>query len=97
MTKNIMKTLNNLLISLWPFGVISYGGYLVIQGQVEVGVILAFVSGLERLGGPIRELIGSYGSITDARMRYRILLDSFPAGIDPEGPEPMPKLRGADI
>jgi len=94
MTKNIMKTLNNLLIALGPFGVISYGGYLVIQGQVEVGVILAFVSGLERLGGPIRELIGSYGAITDARMRYRILLDSFPAGIDPEVPEPMPKIRG---
>ncbi|MGJ8615427.1 MAG: ABC transporter transmembrane domain-containing protein [Sulfitobacter sp.] len=97
MTKNIMKTLNNLLIALGPFGVISYGGYLVIQGQVEVGVILAFVSGLERLGGPIRELIGSYGAITDARMRYRILLDSFPVGIDPEVPEPMPKLRGAEI
>ncbi|MFC6582915.1 hypothetical protein [Sulfitobacter aestuariivivens] len=92
MTKNIMKTLNNLLIALGPFGVIAWGGYLVIQGEVEVGVILAFVSGLERLGGPIRELIGSYAAITDARMRYRILLESFPEGIDPEEPEPMPKL-----
>ena len=95
MTKNIMKTLNNLLIALGPFGVIAYGGYLVIQGQVEVGVILAFVSGLERLGGPIRELIASYGSITDARMRYRILLESFPQGMDPEVHDPMPKLRDA--
>ena len=95
MTKNIMKTLNNLLIALGPFGVIAYGGYLVIQGQVEVGVILAFVSGLERLGGPIRELIASYGSITDARMRYRILLESFPKGMDPEVHDPMPKLRDA--
>ncbi|MEP5728984.1 MAG: ABC transporter ATP-binding protein [Sulfitobacter sp.] len=94
MTKNIMKTLNNLLIALGPFGVIAWGGYLVIQGEVEVGVILAFVSGLERLGGPIRELIASYGSITDARMRYRILLDSFPQGMDPEGPEPLPPLAG---
>lgn len=95
MTKNVMKTINNLLISLGPFGVIVYGGYLVIQGEVEVGVILAFVSGLERLGGPIRELTASYAAITDARMRYRILLESFPVGIDPDGPEPMPKLRGA--
>jgi ABC-type multidrug transport system fused ATPase/permease subunit len=92
MTKNIMKTLNNLLIALGPFGVIAYGGYLVIQGEVEVGVILAFVSGLERLGGPIRELIGSYGAITDAQMRYRILLESFPQGMDPEVVEPMPDL-----
>ena len=93
MTKNVMKTLNNLLIALGPFGVIAWGGYLVIQGEAEVGVILAFVSGLERLGGPIRELVVSYGSITDARMRYRILLQSFPKGMDPEVPEPMPKLR----
>lgn len=92
MTKNVMKTINNLLISLGPFGVIVYGGYLVIQDEVEVGVILAFVSGLERLGGPIRELTASYGSITDAHMRYRILLGSFPVGVDPENPEPMPKL-----
>ena len=94
MTKNIMKTLNNLLISLGPFGVIAWGGYLVIQGEVEVGVILAFVSGLERLGGPIRELIGSYGAITDAHMRYGILIDSFPKGMDPEVTEPMPPLAG---
>ena len=94
MTKNIMKTLNNLLIALGPFGVIAWGGYLVIQGEAEVGVILAFVSGLERLGGPIRELVGSYGAITDARMRYRILTDSFPKGMDPEVTEPMPPLAG---
>jgi ABC-type multidrug transport system fused ATPase/permease subunit len=50
------------------------------------------VSGLERLGGPIRDLVGSYGSITDARMRYRILLDSFPEGMDCDVPEPMPKV-----
>jgi ABC-type multidrug transport system fused ATPase/permease subunit len=92
MTKNIMKTINNLLISMGPFGVIAWGGYLVIQGEVEVGVILAFVSGLERLGGPIRELVASYGSITDARMRYRILLDSFPKGMDCEVHDPMPSL-----
>lgn len=81
LTKNVMKTINNLLISLGPFGVISYGGWLAINDRIEVGVILAFVSGLERLGAPIRDLIGSYSQITDARMRYRILLNTFPAHI----------------
>ena len=78
LNKNVMKVLNNLLIALGPFGVISYGGYLAIQGTIEVGVILAFVSGLERLSDPIRDLIGSYSQITDARMRYSTLLDAFP-------------------
>lgn len=66
MTKNIMQTINNLLIAMGPFGVIAYGGYLAIQGEIEVGVILAFVSGLERLGGPIRDLIGA---IVQSQMR----------------------------
>ncbi len=77
MNKNVMKTINNMLIALGPFGVISYGGYMAIQGQIEVGIILAFVSGLERLGGPIRDIVGSYSQITDARMRYATLLDAF--------------------
>ncbi len=79
LTKNLVKSLNNFLIALGPFGVIAYGGWLVIQGETEIGVILAFVSGLERLGGPIRELIGSYRQIADARMRYGMLLDATPA------------------
>lgn len=76
--KNVMKSINNVLIAMGPFGVIAYGGWLVIQGEIEVGVILAFVSGLERLGGPIRDLVGSYSQITEASMRYKILLDAFP-------------------
>ncbi len=78
MNKNIMKAIVNVLISLGPFGVIAFGGWLVIQDQLELGVILAFVSGLERLGGPIRELIAEYSQITDAQMRYKILLEAFP-------------------
>jgi len=77
--KNIMKTIINLLIALGPFGVIGFGGWLVIQDRLELGVILAFVSGLERLGGPIRELIAEYSQITEAQMRYKMLLNAFPA------------------
>lgn len=77
LTKNIMKSINNYLIALGPFGVIFYGGYLVMQGEIKVGVIVAFLSGLERIGGPIRELVVSYREISDAHMRYDLLLDSF--------------------
>ncbi len=79
LTKNVVKSLNNFLIALGPFGVIAYGGWLVIHGDTQIGVILAFVSGLERLGGPIRELIDSYRQIAEARMRYRMLLEATPA------------------
>lgn len=82
LTKNTMKTINNILIALGPFSVIAFGGYLVIEGRTEIGVIVAFVSGLERLGSPIRELVGSYSQIMDARMRYATLLDAFPEELD---------------
>lgn len=85
LTKNIMKTINNILIALGPFGVITYGGYMAINGNLEVGVILAFVTGLERLASPVRELVGSYSQITDARMRYATLLAGFPDEHDTEG------------
>ena len=78
MRKNIMKTMVNMLIALGPFGVIAFGGWLVIHGQLELGVILAFVTGLEKLGGPIRELISEYSQITEAQMRYKMLLAAFP-------------------
>jgi len=78
MTKNVMKLLNNFLIALGPFGVTVYGGYLVIQGETEIGIILAFVSGLERLGGPIREMISLYSEVAFAKMRYAMLLDATP-------------------
>lgn len=76
--KHIMKTINNLLIALGPLGVITIGGWLVVQGRMEPGVILAFISGLERLGSPVRDLIGFYRQLTDAQMRYRMLLNAFP-------------------
>jgi len=79
-----MKTLNNVLIALGPFGVIAVGGWMAIEGRVELGVILAFVSGLEKLGSPIRNLIASYSQITEANMRYRMLVE----GMRPHSPAP---------
>jgi ABC-type bacteriocin/lantibiotic exporter with double-glycine peptidase domain len=55
------------------------GGYLVIQGNTEIGVIVAFISGLERLAGPFRSIIGLYSEISYARTRYQMLLDAMPA------------------
>lgn len=76
--RNITKTIVNLLITIGPFGVIAFGRWLVTQDRLELGVLLAFISGLERLAGPIHHLIAEYSQITEAQMRYPILLDTFP-------------------
>ena len=66
-----------------------------VVGEGEVGAIVAFVLGLERLGRPIRELVSSYSSITDARMRNGILLRSFPSHIGADDSVPIRQMIGA--
>jgi hypothetical protein len=66
-----------------------------VVGEGEVGAIVAFVSGLERLGRPIRELVSSYSSITDARMRNGILLRSFPSHVGADDSVPIRQMIGA--
>lgn len=50
----------NLLNNLAPLSVLAVGGWMVIEGRSEVGVVLAFVSGFTRLSDPIRELVVYY-------------------------------------
>jgi hypothetical protein len=68
-----------------------------VVGEGEVGAIVAFVSGLERLGRPIRELISRYSSITDARMGYGILFRSFPSHVGADDPVPIPQMIGSEL
>ncbi len=83
--KWLMKALNNFLMKLGPFGIIAFGGYMVMQGELEVGVIVAFISGFERLGGPMRDTIAFYRQVSDAHMKYALLVNSFSAH-EPETP-----------
>jgi ABC-type multidrug transport system fused ATPase/permease subunit len=75
--KWLMKALNNFLMKLGPFGIIAFGGWMVMQGNIEVGVIVAFISGFERLGGPMRDTIAFYRQVSDAHMKYALLVNSF--------------------
>lgn len=94
--KWLMKAINNFLMKLGPFGIITFGGWMVMQGNLEVGVIVAFISGFERLGGPMRDTIAFYRQVSDAHMKYALLVNSF-SGHErgtPHGPlsgtEPVP-------
>ena len=94
--KWLMKAINNFLMKLGPFGIITFGGWMVMQGNLEVGVIVAFISGFERLGGPMRDTVAFYRQVSDAHMKYALLVDSF-SGHEPgtphgplSGTEPVP-------
>jgi ABC-type bacteriocin/lantibiotic exporter with double-glycine peptidase domain len=65
------KALVNLLNALAPLSVLVVGGYMAIEGTTTVGVILAFVSGFERIGGPLRELIVYYRRLAQVSVKHR--------------------------
>ncbi len=73
MLKFLLKAVLNLLNSLGPLSVLLYGGYLVMMGETQVGVIVAFISGFDRISGPVRELVGFYRVAAQANVQHRMI------------------------
>ena len=63
----------NLLNSLGPLSVLLYGGYMVMMGETQVGVIVAFISGFGRISGPVRELVGFYRVYAQASVQHTMI------------------------
>jgi ATP-binding cassette, subfamily B, putative efflux pump len=56
----------NTLTDISPLIVISYAGYQVIQGQLTIGTMVAFIAYIEQLYNPLRRLINSSTTLTQA-------------------------------
>lgn len=68
--KFFMKALNNFLTALTPFFFYSIGGYLVIQGSLTLGALVAVLAAYKDFSAPLRELFRFYQSFEDVRIRY---------------------------
>jgi ABC-type multidrug transport system fused ATPase/permease subunit len=71
--KFAMKGLINLLNALAPLSALIVGGYFVMQGETSVGVIVAFISGFDRLADPLRELIADYRLFAQANVQHKMI------------------------
>jgi ABC-type multidrug transport system fused ATPase/permease subunit len=71
--KYTMKSLINFMNSLGPLTVLISGGYLAVQGETTAGVIVAFLSGFQRMSGPVRGLIGFYRLTAQTSVQYFML------------------------
>ncbi len=67
------KALANLMNGLAPLSALVIGGYLVIQGETTLGVVVAFISGFDRLANPLRELIAYYRVVAQAAVQHRMI------------------------
>lgn len=68
-----MKALLNLLNALAPLSVLIWGGWLAIEGETTVGVLVAFLAGFEKLSGPIRGLISFYRTAAQAEVQHGMI------------------------
>ena len=71
--KFAMKSLVNFLNALAPVCVLFIGGYLVIEGQTSVGIIVAFISGFDRMSSPMRELLSYYRVAAQASVQHKMI------------------------
>ena len=72
-----VKVTNNLFVSLGPVLVFIIGGYLMMQGELELGSLVAFLSAQEKLYDPWKELIEFYQVYQDASIRYKKVMHAF--------------------
>lgn len=75
--KFLIKFTNNFFQSLGPFILFLLGGYLTIQGRLDLGALVAFLSAYEKLYDPWKELMDYYQDLQDSRVRYRQIMEYF--------------------
>lgn len=68
-----MNFLMNLLHQLGVIGILFVGGWFVVRGQTEVGTVVAFISGLNRVNDPWGDLVNYFRDMTNARVKYRLI------------------------
>jgi ABC-type multidrug transport system fused ATPase/permease subunit len=79
--KYAIKFLNNLLDKVAPFFFYLIGGYLVIDGQMTLGGLVAVLSAHKDMAAPWKELLAWYQQQNDATVKYEQVVAQF----DPDG------------
>ncbi|VCU61971.1 ABC transporter, permease protein [Tritonibacter mobilis] len=98
--KFFMKFLNNFITQLTPFFFYAVGGYLVLQGKVSLGALVAALAAYKDLASPWKELLTYYNQTQDMSLRWEVILERFapPDMVDERlmqgEPETLPHLDG---
>ena len=80
--KFFVKFLNNFLGQLTPFFFFSLGGYLVIQGSLSFGSLVAILAAYKDVASPWKELLDFYQIRENSRITYEQIIEQFqPSGM----------------
>ncbi|MCC7550747.1 MAG: ABC transporter ATP-binding protein/permease [Methanobacterium sp.] len=73
------------------------GGYLIIEGQVVLGELIAFIGFASELSAPLTQIFSTYSQIISATVganRVFQIMDGKPEIVDREAAPPMPIIEG---
>ena len=96
--KFFVKFLNNFINQLTPLLFFAIGGYMVIQGELTIGALVAVMGAQKDIAGPWRELLNFYQIQNDSKIKYEQVVTQFaPPGMraeedlhsDVEAPQPL--------
>ncbi len=99
--KFFVKFLNNFMSQLTPFIFYVLGGLLALNGELDIGALVAVIAAYKDLPGPIKELIDWDQSRLDVQIKYTQVIEQFEPGeiMAPEKQalitDPVPALEGA--
>ena len=75
--RQAIKVITNFFTNFSPFLIFILGGYLAINGRLELGALVAFLSAQEKVFDPWRELIDFYQSYQEASVSYSRTMEFF--------------------
>ena len=72
-----MNFFMNLLHNFSKAVVLGVGGWYVINGQTEVGIVVAFISGLNNINDPWGDLVNWFQDMMVNNARYEIYVEAM--------------------
>lgn len=77
--KFTMNFLMNLCSHLQVIGALLLGGWWVLQSNLEIGGIVAFISGVNRLNDPWGDLVNYFRSLSVTELKFKLLVEAAAA------------------
>jgi ABC-type bacteriocin/lantibiotic exporter with double-glycine peptidase domain len=71
-----MNFLMNLCSHLQIISALLIGGWWVHTGRLEIGGVVAFISGISRLNDPWGDLVNYFRDLTVTQVKYRLLANA---------------------
>lgn len=75
--KFAIKFANNVINNITPFFFYAFGGYLVIQGDLDLGALVAVLAAYRDIAAPWRDLLTYYQQFSDMSARYEAIYEAY--------------------